>query len=264
MVEICFGLAALPLVAWFGFEGFLIRTILVATLGVGILHNLRPFKVKPLLCLNSLRKLVGAGVPLFINAYLFSLANGVDRVLLANIGVEQVGLFAPVEAVLAMMSTLPQALTAFFYPKMVFEYGRTADHTKINKTANILMLVSIASCTAVAVVFWCLTEVALERYLPNYSSAKSAMFIALLAGVFTAAQVTKIVFYVFKSWTRLAIYSISYGSCKVIFGLLFLNFFHEPVFGIAVACLCTSIFIAILTFFLTSSIKDVVHEVQTG
>ena len=240
LVETAFGLATLPLVYSFGFDGFLVRNLLVASLGIGLLHILRPIKVKPCVNLESLQKLVTAGVPLFINAYLLSLANGVDRILLAGKGVDQVGLFAPVEAILLTMSTLPQAITSFYYPKMVFEFGKTGDIAKAKKAANLLTLVSVASSLIVAAICGLFVSVLIDRFLPQYSSIKSAAFIALVTGVLTAAHSSKILFYVLKDWTRLAVYTSCYGVSKLLFGFCCIGYFDDPVYGIAIACLCTA------------------------
>lgn len=256
LIEALFALVALPMVAWYGFEGFLLRSILVSLLGIGILHYVRPMRVKPNLNFANLQKLIIVGMPLFFNAYLLALANGIDRLFLADFGVQEVGLFTPVEAIFTMMATFPQALASYFYPKMTFDYGRTFDKNKIKKSAFVLTIAMVAICLSLAVITFVLSEFCLERYLPQYAPVKSSVVVALIAGVLTAGHSMKIVFYVFKSWGRLAVYTLSYVGCKVVFGLICLKYFSDPVFGVTISCLLTAFVIGGVTLMLTLTIKD--------
>ena len=253
LIESVLGIITLPIVAWYGFLGLLLRSFLLAAIGVVILHILRPVRVLPKLKYQHLKKLVLVGLPLFLNAYLLSLTNGVDRLLLAGFGITQVGLFAPVEAVAVMMATIPQALTTYFYPKMVFDYGKSGGKASILKQARWLSMIAACTTAVVALVFWCIVSLTIDRFLPQYSSSKSSMSVALLAGILWGTHSVKIAFYVFKSWRKLACYTVCYALLKIVFGWFFVNYFTDPVYGIAMASLVSATLLVSIVFLLTIS-----------
>src|SRR5438132_12787031 len=129
-------LATIPLFYYLGYNGMLMRVIVVAGIIVALMHLLRPIRVSPSWDWNSFLLLLKTGVPIFLLDYLASSASTCDRLVLLRLGgVTVVGYYAMALLAKEAAGVVPRALSEYVYPKMSHSYGEHADPLRLWKIA---------------------------------------------------------------------------------------------------------------------------------
>lgn len=206
---------SLALVVRFGFEGTVVRYALVALVTVWLLHCIRPFRIGPTLRWRDFKLLLGTGLPLYASAYLVTAAMSFEQTILLRRGsVELVGLYAPVSAIVSTMVALRTSMTSYAFPRLVYGMGRGADLARVRRRAFQIMGVSIAASVPLVVVGWFAVPVLIRSVFPAYAPALAACQVALLSGMFIAANATAMSLYALKAWKAIAAYTTAYVALR--------------------------------------------------
>jgi O-antigen/teichoic acid export membrane protein len=241
-------LASILLVLYYGYNGFLIRLVIV-TLSLFVLtFCYRPLKVKSVLSLNVLRSLLNIGFPFFIMAYLQTLTSSFTRIaILYFSSVLFVGLFSPALAVIAAMMTIPTTIAQFLSPKMSYTYGKTGNKTDLwiyVKKSSIYIVISLAPIVAIG---YFVLPYFVGLFFPAYTEGIFAAQIVLLSSIFnglTIANNSLISIRANKEFLFLTIYKvISY----LILIFLFAKLFDSILTGVAVGYFISEMLFGILS-----------------
>lgn len=197
-----FGVASVPLVAWLGFTGILVRAILLALISSLLFFFAWRLRARPQWDLIQFWNLFKFGRHTFLTGYLLSLGQQAERVMLLGLpgGVGDVGLYAPVLAVWFLLQTLVGAILASTYPQMLEQFGR--DHNALNLLqclqsrvwGAVRVMVPISVAVAVA------GFIALQYYLDSYRAAAWPLVIACVAGPLLPCRLFTTYFLALKRW----------------------------------------------------------------
>lgn len=224
----------LALVAVWGYQGMIARTIILSAVLAIIFHWLRPIRVGWRFNLLELKELMRVGIPIYISTYLYTLAMGLDRVvLLQKGGVEQVGYYAPATAILTIMMTIPFSLTSYFNPRMVYSLGKDGDRRKLWRPTLVAVGLSFLTSFTIALLGWFLVPPALQYLFPQYLPGARAVQITLVAGVFLSLRTAVEVLIVLKVWRYLHTYMILFFTVRWLALLISIEEF-TPLIGVAI------------------------------
>lgn len=236
----------LALVAVWGYQGMIARAVFLAAVLAVIFHWLRPIRVGWRFNLPELKELMQVGIPIYISTYLYTLAMGLDRVvLLQKGGVEQVGYYAPATAVLTIMMTIPFSLTSYFNPRMVYSLGKNGDRRKLWRPTLVAVGLSFLTSFPMALLGWFLVPPALQYLFPQYLPGALAVQITLVAGVFLSLRTAVVALIVLKAWRYLYGYMILFITIRWSMMLLFNDVF-SPLIAVAMGSIISFAIMAII------------------
>ena len=215
---------SLAMVAWWGFSGMVWRTALIAVVNTLFLHQIRPFRLPLSWNWHAFRNLLSTGLPLYGSNCLMTVAQGFNSIILLGLGgVELLGLYAPVSAILSVMDTIPQSFTAYANPRLVYGLGQNEQVRPVWRGAVRVSLAAVGVTIPIALVGWLLLPWAFTHVFPHYAPAVTACSWALLAGLFWALGSLRVALVVTKAWSWLYVYACAFVFLKWIFPWYFAN-----------------------------------------
>jgi O-antigen/teichoic acid export membrane protein len=182
VVEAATSLAALPLVAAFGFYGLCARVVLAGAVSTALLFRWRPVRVGPRWSWSNLRHLFIIGAPIFFVGEVYGLWTGVinSTLVLHYTGTYGMGLYAMVALAITAMEVVPAALAQVLYPRMAQEYGAGRDVRHLVRISIKPMFATCAGLAVLAAVGWFAAEPVVQVVVPQYVEAVPAIQWALL------------------------------------------------------------------------------------
>ncbi len=191
----------LPLVWRWGFEGFCLRSVLLASLLTACWHFARPVKAGFRFDRRVLLKLLREGLPLFASNYLTSVTAQFPRIILiAAGGTALLGLYAPIGALLAAGVLLPSTLLTFLLPRQNFEFGRGRDVRKLAAQGWRRAGLLCAALLPVGVIGWWGAKMVVEHWMPEYARAIPALGFAAATVVLSPLRLVTSLFSTLKAW----------------------------------------------------------------
>jgi O-antigen/teichoic acid export membrane protein len=232
-VQAVIGLLMPFMVYAFGFEGLCVHASLQAVVVTAFAHRLRPLRVAPRFEPALARQLVATGFPLFVAAYLQTVATGFDRViLLRRGGVESVGYYAPAVAVLSAMAIVPGAIASYVYPRMSYALGQGRTRRALGRMALQASAVSFAVGLPLAICGWFLCPAVIAQFFPRYAASAPAVRWSLLAGLLWSLSPGSSLLASLKAWRSLWLYVLVVVVARWGFPW-FLSGASEPLEGVA-------------------------------
>jgi len=224
----------LPLVYWYQFWGLAAQFLLFSIFGALIGHLMRPIRVPLRFSWQDLVVLFRVGILIFIFGYLAGVAHTFPRlILLQGYGVELVGLFAPVYAMIVLFRVLPNSIAQFVYPQMSYRLGASNDPRVLWPMAwKTSMGIGIASIPFL-ILGYMLAPWAIEVLAPKYIQSIAALRWALLSGVLMGALVSINALFSLKAWSLLTLYTAVQLLAIFLFPLLMLGYFTDPLEAVA-------------------------------
>jgi O-antigen/teichoic acid export membrane protein len=195
----------MPVFTYFwGYEGLCIHAALQGLALAWLAHAWRPLRVRPRFYPQAWSLLWRTGLHLFLTSYILIVVRDLEKIFLVWRGnVEVVGLFTPALAVIHSMEVIPAALSSYIYPRMSFRLGKTDDPLQLGRITFLMMGLSIALCTPLAIGGWVALPWVVHNLVPQYAPALPAMRVALFTGMFLAAVSGTTVLRALKSWKHL-------------------------------------------------------------
>ncbi len=237
-----------------GYQGFLIRIILLEIARLTLFLSFQPFPVCPKFKTSSFLFLVKTGVPLFFSTYLLAVSDTFKRVILKHFSTFHiVGLFSPALAVYALNSLLPKTLGQYLLPKLSFGLGSGQNLAGLwNKTLKLISL-NILIILPFVMLGWFVIPMVIENFYPAYTKGIFSAQLALVSALFVPFGIIINLFHSLKNWR--VIYTISF--VKVIIYFIFQWFFtknNDPLKGLAYGILISDILFAIIVLLVGYSI----------
>ena len=226
-------LLALPLL-FLGYDGLLLRFVLVGGLAVYLMHRVRPMIVAPAWNADSFRLLIKTGVPIFVTDYTTNFAATLGTVALIKFGgLEQVGFYALALSASSAFSIIPQSLAHYIYPRMSHHYGRTNNPgvlwSMAWRTNLILLAAMIPMALAGCLVLPPVVKVLFPKYMGGTYAAQIALFSSVAYGAATGANALASL----KAWPHLLFYQFSYAGLLAIGPFLGVHLFSSALSGVA-------------------------------
>jgi O-antigen/teichoic acid export membrane protein len=224
VAEAAASLAALVLVAAFGFYGLCLRVIVAGATSTALLFRWRPVRVGPRWSWTNIRHLIIIGAPIYFVGQVYGLWTGVvnSTLVLHYMGTYGMGLYAMVALGIAAMEVIPAALTQVLYPRMAQEYGAGRDVRHLVRISVKPMLATCAGLAVVAVAGWFLAEPVVEFVVPDYVDAVPAIQWALLLPLVSCFLPLESVFNVVRR-QDMYLLALAFGIATYVVALLLLQ-----------------------------------------
>lgn len=242
---------ALPLLL-LGYNGLLLRYVIVAGLSLYLMHRVRPIMVSPIWRTDCFLLLLKTGIPIFALDYIISLAGTISTLALLKVGgVEQVGLYALAASATAAFAVVPQSIGHYVYPRMSHRYGSTNNPLLLWGTAWKTALIVVGSMLPIAVVGSLLLPSAVKCLFPKYTAGTHAAQIALFSSAAFGATVAANALASLKAWRYLIAQQLSYASLIAVAPFVGIRLFSSPLNGVAYGMLGANLLGAILSLAIT-------------
>jgi O-antigen/teichoic acid export membrane protein len=195
------------LVVAYGFKGFCARTLLLAVGSTVAYAYLRPLRFRLHFDYAVFKYLLWTGWPLFVSSYLTGVAGSFGRlVILHEGGTAQLGLFAPVNAVISLGLLMPSTFAVYLLPKLNFDFGASGSgRTVVAQSLKAGLVSSVLVTPFLAVGWWLLPRVVVQ-FAPAYSQAIPAMQLGLLITFLGGFKISTVAFSVLQAWGPMFLY----------------------------------------------------------
>lgn len=218
------GIITIPIVIYFGYEGYIIRFLLLSFLITFLMHSIRPFKVKIKFYFDIFKSLMKIGLPIFILAYIFQVARTSDRFWLLHFeNTTMVGYYSFGLMVFSAFSQLPLTLANYIYPRMSFAHGQKKDLRSLWKYAFKVNISMFAIFMPIAIIGYFITPFVVKNFFSKYSPGIQATQILIFATVFMAASIGNNLLWSLKAWKYMIILQIGGGLIVFILPYLFIK-----------------------------------------
>lgn len=214
------------LVFW-GFEGYLIRHLLMAVFDPIYLHIYRPIKnIRIRFDFPIFKKLFIVGFQLFITSYATTFIDTLPRLFIIRNGSSlDVGLFSPVIILTSTILLVPNVISQYLYPTFSFALGKGYDRIYFWKKLRLIILISLFVGTAAVGGAVLLVDPVLS-FFPKYVDSAIYIKASCIGFVFLGYKVCTMLCSIFKEWKWLYINTICYGIF-MIGSIILLNLFIE-------------------------------------
>ena len=235
------------LVLW-GFDGYLIRQLLISVFDPIYLHIYRPIrKIRIRFDLSIFKKLFVVGFQLFITSYVTSFIDTLPRLFIIRNGSSiDVGLFSPVIILVSTVLLVPNIISQYLYPTFSYALGKGYERIYFWHKLRPILLISLA-IGVVAVGGAVLFVDPVLSYFPKYADTGIYIKASCIGFIFLGYKVCTLLCSIFKEWKWLYINTICYGIF-MIGSIFFLQFVSED--PILVSSLSISL-TTILMFFIS-------------
>jgi len=225
---------SLPILYYWGFDGLLLRAVLVTVAGVWLMHHVRPIRVANLWDGPSFKTLMMTGLPIFALAYLESISVTADRlVLLKYGGVEQVGFYSLAMYAWQALTILPMSLGQYVYPRMTYSYGKDNDPRALWASAWKVGVLVLVLMTPIALLCALAVPWAVPLFFPKYVSGVPAAQILIFASVFYGAVIGVNALWSLKAWKHMVACQVIGAGLRVGCPLLGACLLASPLSGVA-------------------------------
>lgn len=229
------------LVIW-GFEGYLVRQMIMSLFDTMYLHIYRPLKkIAISFDWSIFKKLFVVGFQLFITSYASTFIDTLPRLYIIRTGSSlDVGLFSPVIVLITTILLVPNVISQYLYPTFSYALGKGYNRLYFwNKLRPILLLSFVIGVIAIGVAVLLVDPVL--TLFPEYIPSGIYIKASCIGFVFLGYKVCTLLYSIFKEWKWLYINTICYGAFQIL-SILVLGFFIED------SILVSSLSISLTTF----------------
>lgn len=204
------------LLIFWGFNGYLIRQLLLSLYDTIYLHLFRPIrKIRIYFDWLIFKKLFVVGFQLFITSYLTTFVDTLPRLYIISTGTSlDVGLFSPVLVFVSIILLIPNTISQYLYPTFSYAYGKGYDRLYFwKKLKQILVLSLIVGVVAIGVAELLVNKVLL--LFPKYISSGIYIKTACIGFIFLGYKVCSLLCSIFKEWKWLYAISVIYAIVQI-------------------------------------------------
>lgn len=240
----------LLLVIW-GFEGYLMRQLLISVFDPIYLHVYRPIKkIVVQFDFSIFKKLFVVGFQLFITSYATTFIDTLPRLFVIQNGSPlDVGLFSPVIILVSTVLLVPNVISQYLYPTFSYALGKGYDRIYFwNKLKPILLISLVIGFVAVGGAVL-LVDSAIS-FFPKYIDSALYIKVSCIGFVFLGYKVCTMLCSIFKEWKWLYINTICYGVFMI--GSIFLLkiLFDDPLLVSSLSISLTSMLMFIVSVYM--------------
>lgn len=235
-----------------GYNGFLLRHLLISISLTFLCYLYRPLNIKSVYIRRKFFDLIKIGFPFFSFAYIQTLTSSFTRIaLLSFSNVLMVGLFSPALAVISAMMMIPTTIAQYLAPRMSFAYGETDSKRKIwNYVRKSSFLIITILLPLVLIGYFILPDF-IRLIFPEYIAGTFAARMVLISGLFNALTISNnsllsiramkpfmfLTLFKFVSYFIL-IFSFAFFSTNILNDVALGYFLAEVLFGITSILTC--------------------------
>lgn len=222
-------LASIPLIYYFSFFGYVLMHLIVSLIGALLLHIYRPFNYKPKFFKNKFIQLIKIGFPVFLSSFAIGFIDTFPKLFILHFGnTKLLGIYAPVLAMIAVFSSLPNSLGAYFSPKLTYQLAKLNNpklmYTKILKIYG-LSIIALLPFALVLYLFLDYFAILFPKYVDSIRFLEIGLFIA----PFVIAKLGNIISIILKQVNFMLYYVSMYAVFQIGYLLLFYNLFLDDV-----------------------------------
>ncbi len=164
-----FAILTIPIVYYFGYNGLLIRSVLITAFSLLVLYIYKTNVLQVQFHKEQFFTLLKIGIPIFFWAYIYSVFIGLDKVFIANYFSErEMGLFTPAIQVTAGISVLPNSIFQVIYPRLCQRYGETGTIRSMMKLVMVPIKYLAFGLVPIFALAIYLVDPFIRIVLPNY------------------------------------------------------------------------------------------------
>lgn len=240
----------LLLVIW-GFDGYLMRQLLISVFDPIYLHVYRPIKkIVIQFDISIFKKLFVVGFQLFITSYATTFIDTLPRLFVIQNGSSlDIGLFSPVIILVSTVLLVPNVISQYLYPTFSYALGKGYDRIYFWNKLKPILLISLVIGFA-AVVGAVLLVDSVISFFPKYIDSALYIKVSCIGFVFLGYKVCTMLCSIFKEWKWLYINTICYGVFMI--GSIFLLkiVFDDPLLVSSLSISLTSILMFIVSVYM--------------
>lgn len=208
-IECALTLVTLVLVVVAGYDGMVVRYVLLSVVMTVLLYRVRPIRVRSRFSKSDFVALLSTGIPQYISGYLIATSLSFGQVILLQTGsVGLVGLYTPIAAVASIMMAIRSSVFLYINPRMIFQLGKSNDPRGVLRSIMISGLIIGAIALPIAAVGAAVGPSLIEQLFPEYTAVIDVLAISLIGGLFLGADTTLGGLYALKSWRYTMLYAV--------------------------------------------------------
>ena len=252
IIDAIVNLITILLVFYFSYYGMLVKAVIVIILFVILLHLQRPIKVNFKWDQKVFFKLLKIGFPIFVLAYIESLALTFDKLMLLKFSdLQSLGIYSFALYALVFSTLLSNSIASYIYPKMSYQYGKDKNALILwQYVKKITILLLVIQLPLFAIGYFIIPEL-IPKFFPNYTASIIPMQILLFAGIMKGAVIGVNVIWSMKKWKYMIIYQVSYSILVISLIYLFLNLYSDKTIGVAFGLMYANVANLLLGIFLS-------------
>lgn len=227
-------LTTIIFVVYYSYYGMLIKALVVIVIYVVLLHIYRPMKVGLLWDINSLKKILAVGLPIFVLVLIDSFSSTIDKVwLIKYTNLNQVGIYTFAFYAYSTFLLFSASIANYIYPKMSYNYGKNQDKQQLWKFVKKVTLLLLVIQIPIATIGVFLIPLLINTFFTNYIGSIFIMQILLFAGVLRGSVVGANALYSMKKWKYMYTYHIFYAVTLVVLTYLGAKYAVDIAIGVA-------------------------------
>ena len=247
------GLISILLVIHYSYEGHLVRLSAISLTLVMIMYSIRPIKGNCTFKTEELKLLLTTGFPIFVIAYIYTVAKTADRFFLAYFyNSETVGYYSFGLMTYSVFLTLPITLANYIYPRFSFAVGKRRKITNLVNNALAVNKFLFIVLLLIALVGYFMTPWVINSFFPKYIQGIQSTRILLFAAVFAGSTIGGNIIWSLKKWRSMVIIQIGGGAIAVLSIWTALHAIPEnPLLGASLGVLIGNMFYYVISNYLT-------------
>lgn len=246
------GAITIPIVVYFSYEGFVLRAALTAFLMMGLLHFIKPIKVRIKFNKDQYINMLKFGVFSLTIGYIYQVSNTSDRVFLLKYGnTDLVGYYSIALMVYSSINILPTTIVNYIYPKLSYTVGKKSFLQPLWGKIVKINLLLVVSMFLIAIIGYYLLPFFINNFFVKYTPGVRAAQILLFASVFFAGSIGSNLLWSLKAYKYMAIAKVSGAIFNVLFVFLGIKVINDPLVGASLGILVSQFSYFILSNVLT-------------
>lgn len=171
----------LPLIHYFGFQGFLGGQLLVLAVTLLFIRGNIPFSIVPSFDWQKAKRLSQIGFPIMLAGLVFNLFTTADRlVILRYLGQQALGYYSLSIMATGILLLIPMTVAQIIYPQMSRKYGQTGQPLALTRLIYIptlyLLAIMVPVLAGVYFLFPIFIRYFLSQYLPGIPALQITVF----------------------------------------------------------------------------------------
>ncbi len=243
-----------PLIIYKGYNGYILYQVLNHLIFLLLLVLFNPIKSNLKLRLPDILHLAKIGFPIFIMNYLYGIGKSFLKfALLFYGGVQLLGIFAPVFAIINGIKMLPIAISRFFYPSFSYQLGKTGNTLLLWLSVKKITLVLLTILSIIFLPLILIIPFIIENYFPKYIESIIAIQMVIASGIISASFIGVNALNSLNSIKSRFYITLIYLLCSMAFPFIVPKFFQNYVFAIALSIILIDITSFITSWLITKS-----------
>ena len=221
---------SIPMIIYWGYDGYLGRAFLLSFINLLLLHFRRPLpSIKPRFSFQCFKQLFLVGFTLYLTSYISTFIDSIPRLMIINYGTaREVGLFSPILICLTVVILIPNTLSNYLYPKFSYAFGNGLGTEYLWKKMKPILLLSLGLGIIAAFVIYFLIDY-IVLVFPNYKDSVNYIKIVSFAMAFIGQVLMSVICVVLKNWKWLWINTVSKAVVQIVSIFVLKNYIADIV-----------------------------------